>query len=82
MLKRMFGFAASGKNQGISDEDKEIVIALNELNAQIKTLHMCLDSMTDPNLIDAHIYEIKSLNMRYKYYLERCKERGIIADVF
>jgi len=78
----MLGFLPGGRNKGISDEDAEIVVALNELNMEIKSLHMCLDSMTDPNLIDAHIYEIKALNMRYKYYLERCKERGIIADVF
>ena len=72
----------SKKNKGISEEDREIVIALNELNMEIQSLHMCLDSMTDPNLIDAHIYEIKALNMRYKYCLELCKARGIVADVF
>jgi len=43
---------------------------------------MCLDTLTDQNLIDAHIYEMKAVNMRYKYYLEMCKERGIMADVF
>ena len=49
---------------------------------EIQSLHMRLDSITDPNLIDAHIYEIKALNMRYKYYLDQCKDKGIIADVF
>jgi len=78
---KIFGFAPKTIN-GISEEDKEIVIALNELNAEIQGLHLCLDSMTDPNLIDAHIYEIKALNMRYKYYLELCKAKGIVADVF
>ncbi|MCL2565227.1 MAG: YaaL family protein [Defluviitaleaceae bacterium] len=70
------------KNKGLSEEDKEIVITLNDLNMEIKSLHMCLDSITDPSLIDAHIYEMKALNMRYKYYLEMCKARGIMADVF
>ena len=78
---KMFGSRPKSTN-GISDEDKEIVIALNELNAEIQSLHLCLDSMTNPNLIDAHIYEIKALNMRYKYYLEMCKAKGIVADVF
>lgn len=70
------------KSKGISDEDKEIVVALNDLNREIKSLHMSLDSITDPALIDAHIYEMKAVNMRYKYYLDMCKIRGIIADVF
>ena len=79
--KRIFGLWP-GKNKGLSEEDREIVITLNDLNMEIKSLHMCLDAITDPNLIDAHIYEMKAVNMRYRYYLEMCKARGIMADVF
>jgi len=70
------------KSKGISEEDREIVITLNDLNMEIKSLHMSLDLITEPSLIDAHIYEIKAVNMRYKYYLDMCKARGIMADVF
>lgn len=70
------------KDKGLSEDDREIVIALNDLNMEIKSLHMSLDALTDQNLIDAHIYEMKAVNMRYKYYLEMCKARGIMADVF
>ena len=70
------------RNKGISEEDHEIVNTLNMLNDEIKSLHSGLDNITDPALIDAYIYEIKAVNMRYKYYLEICKRKGIVADVF
>ena len=70
------------RNRGISEEDHEIVAELNMLNDEIKSLHSGLDNTTDPALIDAYIYEIKALNMRYKYYLEICKQKGIAANVF
>jgi len=79
--KKMFG-KWPRKDKGLSEDDREIVIALNDLNMEIKSLHMSLDALTDQNLIDAHIYEMKAVNMRYKYYLEMCKARGIMADVF
>jgi len=72
----------SGRNKGISEEDHEIVAELNMLNDEIKSLHLGLDNITDPILIDAYIYEIQAVNMRYKYYLEICKRRGIAANVF
>ena len=70
------------RNRGISEEDHEIVAELNMLNDEIKSLHSGLDNTTDPALIDSYIYEIKALNMRYKYYLEICKRKGISANVF
>ena len=72
----------SRKNKGISEEDHEIVATLNMLNDEIRSLHCGLDNITDPNLIDAYIYEIQAVNMRYKYYLEICKQKGIAANVF
>ena len=70
------------KKPSISEEDHEIVAELNMLNDEIKSLHTGLDNTTDPALIDAYIYEIKALNMRYKYYLGLCKQKGIAANVF
>jgi len=70
------------RNKGISEEDHEIVTTLNVLNDEIKSLHSGLNHITDPILIDAYIYEIQAVNMRYKYYLEICKQKGIAANVF
>ncbi|WP_250228775.1 DUF2508 family protein [Anaeropeptidivorans aminofermentans] len=66
----------------ITYEDYEIVSALEKLSAELQSLHNCLDNITDPVLIDSYIFEIQAINLRYKFYLERCKEKGIIANSF
>jgi hypothetical protein len=71
----------NAKNAAISLEDYDIIVNLNSLNSELKSIHSCLDNVTDPILIDSYIYEIKALNMKYKYYLKMCKEKGIVANL-
>ena len=66
----------------ISYEDLEIVSTLEFLKRELDFSHGIFEYITDPTLIDSTIYEIMSLNMRYKYYLNLCKERGLVSDGF
>jgi len=70
-------------NKGrLSNEEMEIVRNLEALKLELDETHANLDYITDPILIDSCIYEILSINMRYKYYIKLCKEKGLIADGF
>ncbi len=60
-------------------EDKEILDTLKSLRDDLDSVHKNLDCVTDPALIDSYIYELKALQMKYKYFLGVCKERGIVA---
>jgi len=60
-----------------SPEESEIYRNLQTLGNQLSLLHDQYDFITDPALIDGCIYEIKSVQMKYKYYIRLCRERGL-----
>ena len=64
----------------ISDEDMEIVTNLEQTRRDLIDVHENFDNATEPSLVDSFIYEILALNMKYKYYHQLCKERGIAAE--
>lgn len=66
----------------LSKEDIIIVSILEKLKNDLDYAHNGLDQVIDPILIDSYIFEINSINMKYKYYLNLCKERNLIADGF
>jgi len=68
------------KNKKISPEDMEIIEALEALKEDIDTVSNCLDYVTDPLLIDSYILELESTQLKYRFYLQLCKERGLMAD--
>ncbi|MCL2372511.1 MAG: YaaL family protein [Defluviitaleaceae bacterium] len=66
------------KAKKLSQEDIEIVAALEAVISDMDFLHNCFDQTTEAILVDSLIYELKALNLRYQYYLNLCKEKGII----
>jgi len=58
-------------------EELEITKALEDLKRELDQLYNQFDFTTDPALIDGCIYSIKAANSKYKFYLDRCKERKI-----
>jgi len=69
----------SRKSRRLSQEDIEIVAALEAVRSDMEFLHNCFDQTTDPILVDSLIYEIKAANLKYQYYISKCKEKGIIC---
>ena len=67
------------KREKISTQDKELMNHLKSLKTELDTVYSSLDYATDEALIDSFIFQNMALNMRYKYYLNMCKERGLAA---
>ena len=67
------------KKEKLSAQDKELMNHLKSLKTELDTIHTSLSYTTDEALIDSFIFQNMSLNMRYKYYLNMCKERGLVA---
>jgi len=70
------------KKEQLSGEDMIILATLEQLKKELDNIHSSLDSVTDPVLIDSFIYEMNAVNMRYKFYLQQCKDKGIVSKVF
>ena len=70
------------KKNPLAAEDIFILSTLEKLKKDLDATHRSLDVVTDPILIDSFIYEMNAINMRFKYYLQQCKDRGLIGDMF
>ena len=67
------------KKYKLGEEDIEIVAALEAVRSDMEFLHSCFDQITEPILVDSLIYELQAANLKYQYYISKCKERGIIC---
>ncbi|MDR1688665.1 MAG: YaaL family protein [Clostridiales bacterium] len=63
-------------------ENNEILQILEKIVLDLNNLHNNFDQVTEPILIDSCIYEIHSLNMKYQYYLQICKDRGVAVNKY
>lgn len=77
--KRRFGI--KGRSH-ILEDDREIVEILQLLKEDLTYVHHCLDLTTDPILIDSYIYEIQAIHLRYQFYMQQCKERGLTGYAY
>ena len=67
------------KSRRLTRDDIEIVAALEAVRSDMEFLHNCFDQITEPILVDSLIYELKAANLKYQYYINQCKEKGIVC---
>ena len=62
---------------------RELIDALNEARDDIHVAQLQFDNATDPELVEASVYEISSAKARYNFLLRRAREHGATnLDVF
>ena len=69
------------KHRGLRPGDVELLMSLEGVRKSLDYAHQAFDTATEDTLLDSASYEIMSLNKRYEYYLQKCKERSLIADM-
>jgi len=71
-------FKAKDEN---ADERSELMEALAVTRTALEGARMCFEFASEPELVDATVYEINSLQARYNYLLRRAREAGCRADM-
>ncbi len=66
----------------LKKEGRAILDAIERIKEELAAARMNFDMATDDALIDSYIYEISALNSRYRYYLQKAKGCGLIAEGF
>jgi len=66
------------KSKRLSREDLEIIMALEAVKSDMEFLHNCFDHTTDAILVDSLVYELKAANLKFQYYINMCKDKGIV----
>lgn len=57
-------------------ERQELLDAIKNTREQLNRARISFDNASAPELVDATIYEINSLQAHYSYLLRRAKEQG------
>ena len=70
------------QRQQSTEDNGSILSSVESLRSELDFLHNKFNQATEPVLIDSIIYEIQAVQMRYTYYLEICKERGLISEKY
>ena len=65
----------------MAERDK-VIEGINDVRSRLASARDAFNNITDDALIDSYIYEIISLNERYRYFLRLAKEGGIKAEGF
>ena len=63
----------------IVEDDLSVTSSADILRRELADLHNRFDQATDPMLVDSIIYEMQAVQLRYMYYLDLCKARGIVS---
>jgi hypothetical protein len=61
------------------DERKAVMESLAKTQTLLRYAHTDFNRAFEPELVEAAVYEINSLQARYAYLLRRVKELGIIG---
>lgn len=80
--KSFFKKKSKKKQSNLAREDVYILATLEKLSKDLENVHHALNAVTDPDLIDSFIHEMNALNMRYKVFLNMCKDRGLVSAIF
>jgi len=57
-------------------ERRELFEAINDTRDRLNRARISFNNASDPELVDASIYEINSLQAHYSYLLRKAKEQG------
>lgn len=60
-----------------ADDKGTLLSQIAEIKLRMDTASSHFDSESDPDLIEASIYELKSLSARYRYLLREARKQGI-----
>ncbi len=66
------------KHQMLNEEDLTLMEKIKDVRESLECINNVFNNITDHTLIDSCVYEMNSLNMKYSFYLQECKSKGIV----
>lgn len=64
------------------DDRQELLMHINMVKKALDCANSNFEYVTEPELVDIYIYELKAIQLKYEYLINKAKELGIIADPF
>lgn len=64
-----------------ADTDTDLLEQIETVSQRLESVASHFENQSDPDLIEASIYETKSLSARYRYLLRQAREKGITKSL-
>lgn len=65
------------KEIGLPYEERHLLTEIEKTKWALDSAYSNFENVVDPDLIDCYIYELKSIQQRYKFLLEKAKQNNI-----
>ncbi len=80
MAEKTGGFSFFSRKLSPEEEERqELLGQLKGTREQLKMARISFENASEPELVDASVYEINALQARYNYLLRRAREQGCIS---
>ena len=66
--------------QGLEEERRQLVEGMRTVRAQLNHAYAQFNLYSDPDLVDACVYEINALQSRYSYFVRQVKQLDTRED--
>ena len=76
--------AAAVRLSGAKEEDtsgRQLIEEIESVSRSIDIASSRFDNQSDPDLVEASIYEIKALSARYRYLTREAKRQGLTQNM-
>ena len=70
------------KEDADSVSRRALLRELDETLSELRYARACFENASDPEIVEACVYKIKSAEARYSYLLRRAKETGTMREAF
>ena len=67
-------------NQALEEERRQLLEGMRATRAQLNYAYAQFNLYSDPDLVDACVYEINALQSRYSYYVRQVKQLDARED--
>jgi len=79
VISGVFQLVKSGKEN--VDDGKNLLWEIETVRESLETVSAHFEYQSDPDLVEACIYEMKSLSARYRYLIREAKKLGITKNI-
>lgn len=66
----------------IKNEHNEIIVSIEKVKKALDCAYANFEFVSEPQLVDSYIYEVKAMQLKYEYLLNQAKALGIIVNKY
>ncbi|PKM95354.1 MAG: DUF2508 domain-containing protein [Firmicutes bacterium HGW-Firmicutes-1] len=75
-----YQYSESDLKNKVTDDQTAIILSIEKVKKALECAYANFDFVSEPELVDSYIYEVKAIQLKYQYLIQQAKSLGIISD--